>query len=213
MRHAQAHTGRAQRPSAGSATSCHEPRIPSIRERRRSICPGASITVCQRAAQGHQSIRFALDTPCADLCFRLRIHLLSLTPLAKAIGLSVQWLQQAQDARRLSGSIRDLMAGRSASLDRLPGGMTEKPNEGGMHPSPSKQTLAAPCDLVIRNLAPIDTRGCDINIWRRRPADTLHLARSMASRNPCPDFETTLPRSTRAQCVQAPRRSTAKFSA
>ncbi len=31
LRHAQAHTGRAQRPFAGSAASCHEPHIPFIR--------------------------------------------------------------------------------------------------------------------------------------------------------------------------------------
>lgn len=79
LRHAQAHTGRAQRPFAGSAASCHEPHIPFIRYRRWSVCPSASITVLQRAAQGHEAARFALDTPCADLSFRLRIHLLSLT--------------------------------------------------------------------------------------------------------------------------------------
>ena len=104
---------------------------------------------CQREALGCQRVRFALDIPCADLCFRLRIHLLSLTRLAKAISLSVQWRQQAQVACRLSRPIRDLMAGPSASLDLLPGGMSKKPSEGGVHPSPSKQTLAAPCGLVI----------------------------------------------------------------
>lgn len=193
LRHAHAHTGRAQ---WSSAASCHEPHIPFIRERRRSVCPSASITVLQRAAQGHEVVRFTLGTPCAALCFRLRIHLLSLTLLlAKAIGLSVQWRQQAQVARRLSGPIRDLMASPSASLDRLPGGMTKMPSEGECIP-PLETDLGCPMWSRHPKFGPINTRVSDINIWRRRPAGALHLARSLASRDPCPDFETTLPRFT-----------------
>ena len=76
LRHPQAHTGRAQRPSAGSAASCHEPHIPSISKRRRSVRPSASITVFQRAAKDTRRYVSPL-TPlaqiyasvCAFICF------------------------------------------------------------------------------------------------------------------------------------------------
>lgn len=99
--HAQTHMATARRPSAGSTASCHEPRIPSICKRRRSICPGASSTVCQRSRLGYQAMRFTLDTPCADLCFRLRIHLLSLTSRPRRSspqisGFSKRWIRDVQ---------------------------------------------------------------------------------------------------------------------
>ena len=82
LRHAQVHIGRAQRPSTGSAASCHEP-PPLHTGKAPEQLPRRLYHRLSEISLRAPGDTFPLDTPCADLCFRLRIHLLSLTLLSR----------------------------------------------------------------------------------------------------------------------------------